>query len=694
MCTEVYRHQHIETGGNLFGLWTTSGSAVIHVVPGPGKNCRRTTTSFHQDIEYMHRVGRFVNDNYMLCHIGEWHSHHSLSLNKPSTGDEQTVRRNFPQGVTKFLVIIANIRNRDTIVLSPYFFTDGGRRYEKAEYEVLNDDGPFSTDDRIVEQIQFGAEGWKDQRNKTTLAKKPNNSRDSSHKTRNQPDTGSKYQLDGKTSSTCVQANQSLTPTGPDANSLSQVDAPKPNSTHNQSISNSQNDRSPSGSQAIPSGSTFGDSIGPIDTDNTNHIPSEDEKDTSASLRNTSSVPQTITPTVNKVPQDFKYDQSISTSQADRSPSGSRNIPGGSSPDDRMSPMDTGNTDLILPKNDKETSCSSENITSVSQAPYFKDDQSNSPASQSSSEFQNISCGSSTGDTEEPMDTDDGDLIPHEDEKDTSSSCESSASLPQTISSAGNQTDSDRNKNDDDDETPSEREIVLKKIYDQLRNWFATQSESAFKFEKSKDCPGAIEISFRHNSKYWLVRFLAEFPTIPAKLFYSTRKASLRSREYLQSNITEPLINDVNILLTMKNICGECSICKNFTKESLSQPDYSSHFREKFAAAINKIVTELTSTFPDVTELNMNNPVDTSHSTITFSHVTQWWIINVPVQFPDLPAKVYKQSHKESRQRCDVMFYEKKSRGPRNLNTSKLIIKAINCNCFCPTCENMHGQYR
>ena len=67
MCTEVYKHQHIETGGNLFGLWTTSGSAVIHVAPGPGKNCRRTTASFHQDIEYMHRVGRFVNDNYMLC---------------------------------------------------------------------------------------------------------------------------------------------------------------------------------------------------------------------------------------------------------------------------------------------------------------------------------------------------------------------------------------------------------------------------------------------------------------------------------------------------------------------------------------------------------------------------------------------------------------------------------------------------
>ena len=552
MCTEVYRHQNIETGGNLFGLWTTSGSAVIRLILGPGKNCRRTTTSFHQDIEYFHRVRRFVH-NYMLCHIGEWHSHHSLSLNKPSSADEQTVRRNFQQGVKKFLVIIANIKNTDNIVLSPYFFTDGGRRYEIAEYVVVDSDGPFSTNDKIVEQIQFGAEGSVDQQNKTTLAEFAYNRRDSSYKSRNQQDTGSKYELDGKTSSTCVQANQRLTSSGLDANSLSQVDAPKPNSTHNQSISNSQADRSPSGSQNIPNGSTF-EGVGPIDTDNTNQIPSEEDKDTSASS-------------------------------------------------------------------------------------------------------------------------------------------ESSPSVPQTVTLAGNQVDPNRNKNDDD-ETPSEREIVLKKIYDQLRNWFGTQSESAFNFETSKDCPGAIEISFKHNNKYWLIRFPAEFPTIPAKLFHSTREASLRSRECSQSNIVESLINDVNILLTMKNICIRCSICQNFTKELLSQPGYSSRFTDKFAFAINKLVTELTSTFADVTELRVNHPVDTSHATITFNHGTKWWIINVPVQFPDLPAKVYKQSDKESSQLSDVMFYESKSRGPRDLKTSKLIIKAINCNCFCSKCEDMCGQYR
>ena len=167
MCTEVYKHQHIKTGGTLFGLWTTSGSAVIHVLLGPGKNCRRTETSFHQDIEYMHRNGRFVKEKYMLCHIGEWHSRYSLSLDQPSDGDEQTVVRNFPQGVTKFLVIIANIKNSDTIVLSPYFFTDEGRQYEKAELVVLNADGPYSNDDKILKQIQLGAEDGEYQRSES-----------------------------------------------------------------------------------------------------------------------------------------------------------------------------------------------------------------------------------------------------------------------------------------------------------------------------------------------------------------------------------------------------------------------------------------------------------------------------------------------------------------------------------------------
>ena len=158
-CAEIYLHPHIETGGNLFGLWTTEGNIVVHAVLGPGKKCKRTDVSFHQDIEYMSRVGTFLNTNFMLCHIGEWHSHHQLRLNEPSAGDKRTVRQNYPKGVKKFLVIIGNIVGKDRVILSPYFFSENGNICEKGEFKVLdNADSPYTTDSMIVEKMNKGAE--------------------------------------------------------------------------------------------------------------------------------------------------------------------------------------------------------------------------------------------------------------------------------------------------------------------------------------------------------------------------------------------------------------------------------------------------------------------------------------------------------------------------------------------------------
>ena len=46
-----------ETGGDLFGLWHNERTAVVQFILGPGKKCRRTTTSFHQDVDYLAEVG-------------------------------------------------------------------------------------------------------------------------------------------------------------------------------------------------------------------------------------------------------------------------------------------------------------------------------------------------------------------------------------------------------------------------------------------------------------------------------------------------------------------------------------------------------------------------------------------------------------------------------------------------------------
>jgi hypothetical protein len=350
MCVDVYRHQHIETGGNLFGLWRNSGSAVIHVVLGPGQGCRRTDTSFHQDMEYMQRVGRFVNKGYMSCHIGEWRSHHGLSLSKPNAEEERFIRRNFPRGFSKFLVIIANIKNGDTIKLSPYFFTDGGTCYEKAEYVVLESDSPFSTDDKIMAEIHLGAEGREYQRRRgTTSGKIANHSGASLRYTGNRRNTGLNSQRDCTTNATQLQANQS--------------------------------------------------------------------------------------------------------------------------------------SSLVVLRAHEESSIIHENAT----------------------------CTSQPG----------------------------------------------KNKNDEE-QTPSEREIVLKKVHDELKYWYGVQYDSAFKFETSKDSPGAVEISFKRNDRYWMVRFPEDFPTKPAKLFNSSSSGpgSTSYNECSNFGFAKPLNNEVNILWAVNNMPG------------------------------------------------------------------------------------------------------------------------------------------
>ncbi len=576
MCTEVYKHQHIETGGNLFGLWTTSGSAVIRVVLGPGRHCKRTNTSFHQDLEYMERVGRFVNDNYMLCHIGEWRSHHNLSLSKPSAGDESTIRRNFPQGMSKFLVIIANIRNGDTIKLSPYFFTDGGKRYEIAERVVLDSDSPFSTDADIVAQINEGAEGKEHQRRNY-------------HSGASLGNTGNlqNSHWSGNTNPTQMQANQGSTLFG-----LS-ISASKP---------------SPSSSNSLVNANTLDSQV----------PPSACNSGVNPSASNSGVNPSASNPGVDPSPSDSRVNPSASDSGVN---------PGASDYNDHEEPMNTDVGDLYPPRDYEESSAGHENAT---------------PASQPGA-------------------------------------------------SAGNQAVPDENKNGDE-ETPSERETVLKKIHDHLKHWFG-QTDSMFKLQKSKDSPGATEISFKHNRKFWMVRFPNDFPTNPAKVFHSSWEGSVKYNECRDFDIVKPLKNDVNILLTIKNICGTCKTCKHITKESLSQPDLYSRPMEKLAVSLNTLVSEITNSFQDVTAFNVNQPLPASHAEIKFKHRDKHWIINLPAQFPDIPAKVSYLLHEKSSQRHEALFYGRYAHGPQDLNTSKLIIKAVHSNCYCEKCLQTLRQY-
>ncbi|KAL9972639.1 hypothetical protein ACROYT_G018986 [Oculina patagonica] len=151
----VLLHPGKETGGNLFGLWTDNREAVLHVVLGPAIGCTRTEVSFYQSIPYLQRVGKVLTEQFMLCHIGEWHSHHRLHLSEPSSGDSSTVTRNFPRGTCGFLLIIANILPNNKVTLSPYLYKEGQSTYERCEIKLLGrHQSPFKEVDVIRANVQ------------------------------------------------------------------------------------------------------------------------------------------------------------------------------------------------------------------------------------------------------------------------------------------------------------------------------------------------------------------------------------------------------------------------------------------------------------------------------------------------------------------------------------------------------------
>ena len=152
LCAWVLRKPRIETGGDLFGLWANKYSAVIQLVLGPGKGCRRTSTSFYQDVNYLEKVGMHLTQKEGICHIGEWHSHHQLGLARPSGGDENTVWNNMPTyNLTRFVIFIANIRHSGqsySVNVGCFLFeiNSNGKQLPvlPGKFQILNQESPFS----------------------------------------------------------------------------------------------------------------------------------------------------------------------------------------------------------------------------------------------------------------------------------------------------------------------------------------------------------------------------------------------------------------------------------------------------------------------------------------------------------------------------------------------------------------------
>ena len=128
--------QYIETGGNLFGLYTPFGIPFIQYVVGPGPEAIHEYTHFRQDFRFPDRNADLLVAEHALHHIGSWHSHHNLGLAEPSGGDSRSTFDGIREcGLQSFLLIIGNCRGGVSTVKPFRYFSDG--RCEILKWVIL-----------------------------------------------------------------------------------------------------------------------------------------------------------------------------------------------------------------------------------------------------------------------------------------------------------------------------------------------------------------------------------------------------------------------------------------------------------------------------------------------------------------------------------------------------------------------------
>ena len=145
----ILDYPDIETGGQLFGYWTSSGVPVIHYVIGPGENANHQTAFFNQDIQYLETVGGLLVKEFGLQHIGEWHSHHQLGLAHPSRYDAHTVYENMLRHRLRWFLLCIGNCTATTTTVNAFNFIRRTPHYQKAAWEVMPMESPFR---KVVDQ--------------------------------------------------------------------------------------------------------------------------------------------------------------------------------------------------------------------------------------------------------------------------------------------------------------------------------------------------------------------------------------------------------------------------------------------------------------------------------------------------------------------------------------------------------------
>ena len=134
----VAQNRWKESVGDVFGLWTNSGNAVVHIILSPEYNNSPTARGCLNDsrLQPEDDVKIYLEKKYMLCHIGKWHFSPYGTSTQPSTNQMSAVKSFCACGEGHESCILLSFCTRNENV-QPYLFTDKGQNYINAGLLIL-----------------------------------------------------------------------------------------------------------------------------------------------------------------------------------------------------------------------------------------------------------------------------------------------------------------------------------------------------------------------------------------------------------------------------------------------------------------------------------------------------------------------------------------------------------------------------
>lgn len=140
----VHQNEESESEGDLFGMWTNSGNAVIYIALATEEDYGRTAEISRPDIRRQgsqFNTRRYLQEKYMLCHVGKWHFNRiprQTGSTEPSESDKRTaIECCLKRSESACILLSVSMNCEKKYALSTHLFVDKGCRQVSGTLNLL-----------------------------------------------------------------------------------------------------------------------------------------------------------------------------------------------------------------------------------------------------------------------------------------------------------------------------------------------------------------------------------------------------------------------------------------------------------------------------------------------------------------------------------------------------------------------------